>query len=121
MRTGDNEGVCLPGGPTAFGEQCAQNTDCHSLLCIPVSENEQLCTVECTLRPDNCPQGRCIETGVADFPSVCVPPGSLMEGQACEVARDRCAGLTCVPEGANEVCRAQCPAGQCADAQPVRL
>ncbi|MEE2789621.1 MAG: matrixin family metalloprotease [Myxococcota bacterium] len=115
MRTGDNEGVCIQGGPIQFAGPCEQSTDCSSLLCMPIGEDEQLCTTECSLQPDTCPEGRCIATGVDDFPYVCVPPGSLEEAQPCATERDRCRpGLTCIQEGENAVCRAECEAfGQC--------
>ncbi|MFN3198605.1 MAG: matrixin family metalloprotease [Bradymonadia bacterium] len=91
-----SQGFCIPSGEGTIGDPCGGGTDCASLLCVPVSEEESICSDDCNPNADNCPNGSfCVEVdGVEGIDGLCIPSGSVPEGGNC--AEERCAqGLQC--------------------------
>ncbi|MCA9538558.1 MAG: matrixin family metalloprotease, partial [Myxococcales bacterium] len=100
VETGDPAlpGLCLPGGDQPYGGECNSNLDCESLFCLPLTDELNRCTVECDpARGDaDCPSGPCVETGDAQIPAVCLPPGEAAYGDVCTSNID-CESLLCLP------------------------
>ena len=113
------QGLCIPGGDVAFGEVCATSFDCASLLCVPLDDQNSVCSTECNPQQPACPGGvECAAVDDPNFEGICLPDGNVAEGGLCgDTAAHRCrAGLECIVEfqGGDGVCRAPCePFGAC--------
>jgi hypothetical protein len=106
---GEGEGAVR--GETAFGEPCAEPTDCQGGFCTrPNSGGDQRCSQECQ---EDCPPGwGCLGIGAggADLTFVCFPPPTPCT--ACESAAD-CQGdlYECINTGAENFCAYPCGGG----------
>ena len=117
FETGDADpaGICIPLGDAAYGDACDSDLVCNTGLCLPLTDQVAVCSQACPGGDADCPGGRCVETGSADFPAVCLPPGDVDEGGRCGTVDRRCAdGLACIGDTGAEACRAECaPFGNC--------
>ncbi|MCA9543498.1 MAG: matrixin family metalloprotease, partial [Myxococcales bacterium] len=108
---------CAAEGAAAFGDPCVGDFECANGFCLPLDDQVAVCAAECDPARPRCPgQAPCVETGDAEIPGVCVPPGDVPEGGLCAGADARCgADLICLLESADEGrCRRTCdPFGVC--------
>ncbi len=88
------EGICLVGGDGEIGDACEAGTDCESLLCLPLSEDDSVCSEECDPLGD-CGRGYgCTPWSWEDW--FCLPEGDREPGDPCQLTCD--GGLMCLPE-----------------------
>ena len=100
-------GVCLKAGNKAYGALCDESSECATGMCIKFTLDYGTCTLPCGANGGTCPNGnQCY------FDSVCVPPGTSVNGQPCYTPI-QCQGTYCIDGACTQPCsnNANCPAG----------
>ena len=89
------DGRCVPGpgSPGGLGEECQGGADCASGLCGQTSDGTKICTEQCDLGAEGCPNGFSCQSSGGDM-GVCWPGGGGTSGGCCSVAGDDSAPWT---------------------------
>jgi hypothetical protein len=100
-------GVCLKAGDKPYGALCDEASECVTGMCINFTLSYGTCTLPCGANGGTCPNGnQCY------FDSICVPPGTSLNGQPCYTPI-QCQGTYCIEGSCTQPCAstATCPAG----------
>lgn len=81
---------CIRLGSAQIGEACQYNAICQSDLCIPLSETYAICGSACNPQDASSCNGTCLAVNDPSLRGVCVPPGSVEAGGACDEMMQRC-------------------------------
>jgi hypothetical protein len=106
---GGCRGVCVPGGsgPKLHGEDCAEDTDCASLLCADSGNGRMACATPCRGGVDSCFGGEACGAQPGEC-GACVEAqhksGRLRFGEPCDSA-ERCRSGLCLEDSGLSYCR----------------